>query len=405
MKYKIDLRTASRGYDRVTCWTQARAGAIPAATPDENPTVVLTMQKLRLNGSDDYEAIHSLYSTDLGATWSEPALQESFQRQVLCEDENGPVERVVCDFSPQWHAASGKLLGTGHTAQYSGGKVSSKHARVTPYATYDPQKQCWNAWRELKMPDSPQFFRSGAGCTQRVDLDNGEVLVPIYFGGGDPYLLSSTVVRCGFDGETLEYREHGDTLSVKVPRGLGEPSLVHFEGRFFLTLRNDQAGYYATSDDGLHFNEPQRWRFDNGEELGNYNTQQHWVTHERALYLAYTRRGLNNDHVFRHRAPIVMAQVDTKKMHVLRDTERVIIPNRGARLGNFGVTHVSDHENWIVETEWMQNTGPSAEAMLTKLRQTHSEKEIAALTETPYLCGACEQFGSENKVWTARLLW
>ena len=403
MKYKIDLRIASEGYDRQTCWTQARAGAIPAA--EGNPLVVLTMQKLRLAGSDDYEAIHSIYSTDLGLTWSEPISQEAFARQVLCEDENGPVERAVCDFSPQWHAASGVLLGTGHTAQYSGSKVSSKYPRVTPYSTYDVKNHRWSNWRELKMPDLPQFFRSGAGCTQRVDLDNGEILLPIYFGGGDPYLLSSTVVRCAFDGEIMEYIEHGDELSVNVPRGLGEPSLAHFEGRFFLTLRNDEAGYFATSEDGLHFSKPQIWRFDNGEELGNYNTQQHWVTHESGLYLAYTRRGLNNDYVFRNRAPIVMAKVDTDKMRVLRDTEKVIIPNRGARLGNFGVTQIHPDEAWIVAAEWMQNNGQWTENMLEKLRQTHSEKEIAALAGTPHACGACEQFGSNNKIWTAQIFW
>lgn len=405
MKYKIDRRVASRGYDRETCWTQARAGAIPAAAPDEYPTIVLTMQKLRLGGSDDYEAIHSLYSEDLGASWSKPVEQQSFQRQVIDRRENEIAERAVCDFSPQWHAASGTLLGTGHTAQYAGGKISSEYPRMTPYSTYNPKTHTWNQWRELKMPDSPQFFRSGAGCTQRVDLENGDVLLPIYFGGGDPYVLSSTVVRCAFDGDTLEYIEHGNELSVGVPRGLGEPSLAYSEGRFFLTMRNDEAGYVASSDDGLHFGEPQLWRFDNGELLENYNTQQHWVTHQNTLYLAYTRRGLKNDHVFRHRAPIVMAQVDTQKMCVLRDTERVIIPNRGARLGNFGVTPVSENESWIVETEWMQNSGPWAQAMLAKLHETHSEAEIADLAATPHLCGACEQFGSENKVWTARLIW
>jgi len=405
MKYKLDLRFASQGYDRQTCWTQARAGIVPASSPNENPAVILTSQKLRLAGSDDYEAIHSMHSEDLGQTWSEPISQKAFQRQIIDHDENGDVERAVCDFSPQWHAASGVLLGTGHSAQYSGGIVSSKYPRVTPYSTYDPKTQTWNEWRELKMPDVPQFFRSGAGCTQRVDLENGEILLPIYFGGGNPYLLSSTVVRCSFDGEKLEYIEHGDELSVDIPRGLGEPSLAQFEGRFFLTMRNDNAGFVAASDDGLHFNEPQIWRFDNGEELGNYNTQQHWVTHKSGLYLVYTRRGLNNDHVFRNRAPIVMAKVDTDKMRVLRDTEKVLIPNRGARLGNFGVTQIHPDETWIVAAEWMQNSGQWTQVMLDKLRQTHSEKEIAALAETPYFCGACEQFGSNNKIWTAQIFW
>jgi len=403
--YEVELHAASRGYDRETCWTQARAGVIPAPSTEALPTVVMTMQKLRLAGSDDYEPIHSMYSTDLGLHWSRPLPQPCFERQIIAEDEHGPVERTVCDFTPQWHAASGVLLGTGHTAQYSGGKVSSAYPRVTPYSIYDSQTHQWGAWRELKMPDLPEFFRSGAGCTQRVDLDNGDILLPIYFGGGDPYLLHSTVVRCAFDGQTLEYVEHGDTLSVPVPRGLGEPSLMQWEGRFFLTMRNDAAGYYATSEDGLHFSEPQMWRFDDGEELGNYNTQQHWVTHRSGLYLAYTRRGLKNDHVFRHRAPVVMARVDPQRMCVLRETERIIIPNRGARLGNFGITAISENESWIVAAEWMQNSGEWAQTMREKLRETHKEKEVEALAASPHGCAMCEQFGSENKVWTARLLW
>src|SRR5690606_34050394 len=157
--YEIELHAASRGYDRETCWTQARAGVIPAAAPETLPTVVLTMQKLRLAGSDDYEPIHSMYSTDLGLHWSPPVPQSCFERQIIAHDENGPVERTVCDFTPQWHAASGVLLGTGHTAQYSGGRVSTRHARVTPYSVYDSHRHQWGAWRELKMPDEPQFFR------------------------------------------------------------------------------------------------------------------------------------------------------------------------------------------------------------------------------------------------------
>lgn len=405
MNYSVTLNYACHGYDRQTCWTQARAGILPATSPNEKPTVVLTMQKLRLGGSDDYEAIHSMHSEDLGQTWSEPVVQKAFQRVTIGHDEKGAVERTVCDFSPQWHSTSGVLLGTGHSAQYSGGIVSTQHPRVTPYAVYDPKTHSWNAWRELKMPDAPEFFRSGAGCTQRVDLENGEVLLPIYFGGGNPYLLSSTVVRCAFDGETLEYIEHGNTLSTAVPRGLCEPSLAQFEGRFFLTLRNDEAGFVASSNDGLHFGEPQVWRFENGEELGNFNTQQHWVTHPSGLYLVYTRRGLNNDHVFRNRAPIVMAKVDPDTLRVLRETEREIVPNRGARLGNFGITQIHSEETWIIAAEWMQNGEPWAGVMLDKLRQTHSPEDVAALATTPHFCGACEQFGSNNRIWTAKILW
>ena len=110
------------------------------------------------------------------------------------------------------------------------------------------------------------------------------------------------------------------------------------------------------------------------QPLGNYNTQQHWVTHSEGLFLVYTRRGANNDHVFRHRAPLFMAQVDPERLAVLRETERILVPERGARLGNFGVTQVSPDETWVTVAEWMQPKG-------------------------------CEKYGSDGSVWVARIHW
>jgi hypothetical protein len=405
LDYQIDLCAASRGYDRQTCWTQARAGALPPAAPGENPIIVLTMQKLRLYGSDNYEAIHSLHSTDLGQSWSTPVAQEAFRREQLKGDDGEAVERTVCDFWPKWHATTGTLLGTGHTVHYASDHLIADPPRVTPYAVYDRSTQRWGQWRTLAMPDKQKFSNSGAGCTQRVDLSNGEILLPIYFRLAGSHQAFATVLRCSFDGETLEYLEHGDELTIPVARGFVEPSLAQYQGRFFLALRNDERNYVAASEVGLHFTEPRPWRFDDGEELGSYNTQQHWVAHSGGLFLVYTRRGLNNDHVFRHRAPVVMAQVDTAKLCVLRATERVVIPERGARLGNFGVTEVSENETWIVEAEWMQNSGAWAQNMLQKLREKLPEEEVHRLAATPHICEACEQFGSDNTVWAARLLW
>ena len=142
-----------------------------------------------------------------------------------------------------------------------------------------------------------------------------------------------------------------------MKRGLYEPSLTKFGGRFFLTMRNDDHGYVSVSNDGLTYKEPRRWTFDDGSDLGNYNTQQHWVTHSDGLFLVYTRRGARNDHVFRHRAPLFIARVDSEKLHVIRDTEQVLVPERGARLGNFGVVDVSPGETWVTVTEWMQPRG------------------------------------------------
>jgi len=88
----------------------------------------------------------------------------------------------------------------------------------------------------------------------------------------------------------------------------------------------------------------------------------------------YTRRGANNDHVFRHRAPLFIAQVDPQGLCVIRATERVLVPEKGARLGNFGVTEVSPDETWVTAAEWMQPRG-------------------------------VEKRGSDNRVWIAKIQW
>lgn len=116
-------------------------------------------------------------------------------------------------------------------------------------------------------------------------------------------------------------------------------------------------GYVAQSKDGLQFNSYKPWTFDDGSALENYNTQQQWVTHSDALFLVYTRKDANNDHVFRHRAPLFMAQVDPEKRIVIRETEQILVPERGARLGNFGVTDITPKETWVTVSEWMQPHG------------------------------------------------
>jgi len=207
------------------------------------------------------------------------------------------------------------------------------------------------------MPDDAKFNNAGAGSTQRYDLADGTILLPIYF---IPPEKNSrvTVVRCSFDGKTLQYETHGTELAIDdKTRGLHEPSLTRFEGTYFLTIRNDKRGFVSRSRDGQHFEPMRPWTFDDGADLGNYNTQQHWVTHSDGLFLVYTRRGANNDHVFRHRAPLFMAQVDPKRLCVLRKTEQILVPERGARLGNFGVADIKKDETWVTVAEWMQPKG------------------------------------------------
>jgi hypothetical protein len=278
-----------------------------------------------------------------------------------------------------WHAATQKLLNTGHVARYVGDALMpDPRPRQAAYAVYDADARLWSPWDTLDLPDDDWYFAAGAGAGQRVDLPSGEILLPICHHAvtDDSWQTCyfATIARCVFDGRKLTFVEAGNHLTVDDPRGFCEPSLTYFEGRYYMTLRNDVRGYVTSGDDGLHFDEAIPWRFDNGEELGNYNTQQHWVVHSDALYLVYTRRGLNNDHVMRHRAPLVMAQVDPGRLCVIRETERILVPERGARLGNFAMTTVNENESWVIVAEWMQPAG-------------------------------CEQYGSDNSVYAARIQW
>jgi hypothetical protein len=377
--YQIEHTTATQGFDKKMCWVHARAGAMPGK---DGPTVVMTTQKLQLSGSDIFYAIHSLHSKDLGATWTTPAEQSTFARVPFSFREKKDLEMTVCDFWPKWHKASGKLLGTGHTVVYENNRVMHVRPRATPYAVYDPDNNTWSEWKTIKLPDEPKFENAGAGCVQRTDLANGDILLPIYFKALEAPHYTVTVLRCRFDGEEMTYLKHGSELSIPIKRGLYEPSVTQFSNRFFLTMRNDDHGYVSVSDDGLNYSEPKRWTFDDGSNLGNYNTQQHWVSHSDALFLVYTRRGASNDHVFRHRAPLFIARVDPDKLTIIRDSEQVLVPEKGARLGNFGVTEVSPNETWVTVTEWMQAPGPNYH------------------DPTPLI-----ERGADNRIWVAKLKW
>jgi len=348
--YTLQLDVVSEGFDGETCWFHPRAGAIPGPTP----TVVMTLQKWLFSRSDVFLPLQSMWTADLGKNWTEPI--DPHQALGRRTEPDGTVIGI-CDFSPKWHAATGKLLGTGHTVRYQDNHLIKGRPRSTAYAVYDAEKKVWSAWATLKMPDEPMFYSEGAGSTQRIDLPNGDILIPSYFKGEEDAVYKSAVLRCRFDGKTLRYVEHGTALSLPTGRGLYEPSLTAFQGKYYLTLRNDALGYVAVSEDGLHFDTPKVWHFDDGEVVPTYNTQQHWVTHSDGLFLVYTRKGANNDNVARHRAPLFIAQVDPVRLVILRDTEQVLVPNKGAQLGNFGVTNVNENETWVTTSEGMSKNG------------------------------------------------
>lgn len=377
--YRLTRDVPTKLFDGEKCWTHPRAGLVPGAgsigiSRARLPRVVMTMNTLDLSGSDVFKGMFDMRTDDLGKSWTKPRqIAHLSPRYETISGTKCPV--AVSDFWPGFHAATQTLLGTGHTVVYTPDwEARNPRPRHTAYSVYNPDKNQWAAWQKLNMPDGEKFQNAGAGCVQRYDEADGTILLPIYFlpPGKNSQV---TVVRCSFDGNTLQYQEHGNELSIdNETRGLHEPSITRFDGNYFLTIRNDQQGFVTRSQDGLHFDPIKPWTFDDDTPLGNYNTQQHWVTHSAGLFLVYTRRGANNDHVFRHRAPLFMAQVDAERLCVLRKTEQILVPERGARLGNFGVTEVSENETWVTVSEWMQPEGVA-------------------------------QYGSDGSVYVARIHW
>ena len=125
--FRMQLDTISRGYDGRTCWVHPRAGAIPGPTP----AVVLTMQKLLLTGSDVFFALNEMRTDDLGKTWRGPTEHaDTLGRR----NEPDGVIVATCDFTPKWHAKTGKLLGTGHTERVL---VPERSARLGNFAVTD----------------------------------------------------------------------------------------------------------------------------------------------------------------------------------------------------------------------------------------------------------------------------
>ncbi len=346
--FRVEVETIVRGYDK-HFYTQSRAALIPG-----NPArIILTAQETDPTVTHGYRDLYDLQTTDNGLTWSAPRRIESLRRTRMPEGH----DFVIGDVCPQWHEATRVVLATGKTFGFLGGTKEDRGLERVSYAVYTPKSDSWSELRLLELPTTDRegkpILEPNSGCHQRFDLPNGDILLPIRY-RKDPAVRHYTtiVARCRFDGHKLTYVEHGSEFLIPRDRGLYEPSVHGFNGRYFLTMRADHSAFVARSDNGIDYQPFVEWTYDDGQVLGSYNTQQHWVSHGDRLYLTYTRRGANNDHVMRHRAPLFIAQVDPEKLHVIRATERVLIPENDADIGaGFGVLDVTPKETWVVTSE------------------------------------------------------
>ena len=144
-----------------------------------------------------------------------------------------------------------------------------------------------------------------------------------------------------------------------------------------MTIRaEDDRGYVTVSDDGLNWQLQRPWCWDDGEPLTMSTTQQRWITHSHGLFLVYTRKAENNVNVMRWRAPLYIAQVDTKKLCLIRNSEQVVLPLIGdgindakhvARMGNFHTVNASPNESWVTVGETLPDDGWKGDTLLGRV--------------------------------------
>ena len=353
VELKIEQLTPISGTDEWDWW-QARTAYVPGPTP----MWITTMSQTGKTGTHNFHDILQSISRDGGRTWTDPRVIATLKRT---KQPDG-FEVAPGDLWPTYHPPSGMVIATGKTFNFEGGKKEVRLREKVSYAVMNPRTGKWGAMRFLAVPGRDKSGATitgpNAGCTQRIDLPDGDILLPIrYWRDPKVHRYTSVVARCRFDGDTLTYLEHGTEHTIPQGRGLYEPSIAHFKGRYFLTLRANESAYVTRGNDGINYQPVREWKFDNGEVLGSYNTQQHWVTVGGGLFLIYTRKGADNDHIMRHRAPLFIGQVDPDKLHVIRETERILIPENHATLGNSGVCRISDNESWVTCGEGLISRG------------------------------------------------
>lgn len=355
-------------------WFHPRACMMPPSEGSKTPVAFMTLQEIA--GSDFFGPVHSSHSTDLGKTWSDPDGIAPLARYPV-PDHDG-LQQGVCDVVPQYHPPSKSILALGHNVYYRGKRFSRKDqlARFPAYTVRRPDGS-WTPLKKLEWDDPRGAFIYTNNCGQRIVAPNGDIIMAFTF--GDKSTARSVAgVRCSFDDETLKIKEVGPAITSDKGRGLLEPSVTRFNGRFYMTIRaEDQRGYLAASDDGLKYSDKIAWAWDNGEPLTMSTTQQHWLTHSDGLFLVYTRKDKPNTKVIRWRAPLFVAQVDPEKRCLIRSSEQIVLPLVGdgnkdpdnvALMGNFDVTNVSPDESWVTTGEWLPKKGARGDLLLGQIR-------------------------------------
>ncbi len=397
----IESEVILRGRNDNRSWFAPTMAMIPG-NGDRPPRVFVTA--INLVGRDLGDQ-HVMITANRGESWSNALLPQNWYKVPL----NVSLRReTFADYnvfeSPyfglHYHRKTDQLIAVGRThftwdeySYYSEPFMRCKDERFFDglcegqlegsmvYSLWDADIGGFTPWTRLYLPVdvSLQIFP----FAQFHEEDDGTLLIPAIDTHSQPLPLSRTeeryspvMARFGFDGTGLYYLEHGDPLPVKVGGKWSNVSLVHFNGKYILTIRQKEGAMVATSDDGLHFGESKPWRFDDGRVLECFDTSQKLLKHGSKLYLVYTRKSDLNGGVYLDRAPLWISEVDTDNLVLLRATERIVFSRKQAAMGDFCVASMIDNEAWVVTGERIQGVDESryiGDLLLGRVRFTRTD--------------------------------
>jgi len=370
--YDFTRQRLFSGFDGRLCKVQ------PAVASDGKGTALLTYQHLKLSGVDEFYGQDISISRDGGKTWSKPKKLEN-----LPDVWEGGEYRTTYYVNPFYHRKTDRFFALGAydvfekkgsvSMCFTGNWAPGHRPSGGPvYAMVDAEKGRCTGWRVLTFP-RPYYHCMQFG--QIAELENGDLIVPFYYVPAEAenrFQGFCITVKYRFADSGPEVVECGEPIAAPwLKRGVGEPSLIRLGDTYWLTLRSDEQGMFAMSKDGLRYSSPRPWKWDDGSLLANRNTQQHWLMVGDELYLVYTREDPTNGHVFRNRAPLWSARFDPVRGCLVRATEYPLVPELGARLGNFFCCPDGADGSWLITAEWMQPIG-------------------------------CEKYGSDNSLWLVR---
>lgn len=353
-----------------TTWFHPRACMVPS---EHGPVAFMALQST--TGSDVFGPVHWSMSTDLGRSWAPPEKIPGFGRHPASNE----LVEGVCDVVPEYHARTGTVLAIGHNVYYDvTGRLARPQLKRYPVYVVRRPDGAFSQAQRLQWDDSRGTAIYTCGCAQRVTRSDGRILIALSFAPKGQTARSVASVLCVYDGRTLKIEQCGNELSNGVKRGLLEPTLAEFHGKIYMTIRaEDGRGHVTVSTDGLNWSAQRPWCWDDGEPLTMSTTQQRWLPHSDALYLVYTRKAKENINVFRWRAPLYVARVDTEKLCLVRSTERVVLPLIGdgvnnarhvARMGNFHTVAATPEESWVTVGECLPDDGWRGDTLMARIR-------------------------------------